>query len=251
MNQTYCNFFFLLWLIILPTVSCNDISDNQTKIDFYQFTKNKIISPSKTKSIDIYENRQSESDAMTQIIVNFGYPDSKGGGGIFAANGIDLNIEVIWLHDNDVMIKYPETTDIIKQDSIIHFINDFVYVYYTPIKLRDSLKSKVLAYDLIGKTDTITAILKGQIIDFNLNKPISNKRISISSGLVMYDNITDSEGFFEFNMIPAGNYRLIIKHEGYLDLIMDTIFLDTGDIRLLNIGMISNNKLDTIKKSIN
>lgn len=86
--------------------------------------------------------------------------------------------------------------------------------------------------------DTVTAILKGSVIDLNSKIPIKNGDVSLASGLVLTPNSTDDNGLYQFKQIHAGNYRFKIIAPGYNDFEMDTLLLGTGDIRELNIGLI-------------
>lgn len=230
------------WILILFTlllfVSCDNHYQSKSKQEYYLSPTKKFVSPGQTKFIGVFENGQTKTDAITQVMVNFGYPDSKGGGGIFAAKGTSLELSILWLHDNDLLIKYPDTLTILKQDSIVYFKRDFVNIYYEPQKISDSIKSKVLKYERIAIMDTITSILKGQIIDLESKNPINNKNISITSGLVMYTDTTDNKGFYEFFMIPYGDYRMHFSLDGYYNFSLDTLHLGSGDIKELNIGMI-------------
>ena len=230
-------------VLIIPFLSISCFRQNQVKNgqQYYISSIRNIISPSQTKTIEVFENGNTKNDAITQVMINFGYPDPIGGGGIFVAKGTSLNLSIIWLHNNDILIKYPDTLSILKRDSVIFFKKDFVNIYYEPQSIGDTISSKILKYSRIGIMDTITAILKGQIVDFESKKPITNKEIEITSGLVMYIDSTDFQGFYEFSMIPYGNYRMRFGLINYYDFVMDTLYLGSGDIKELNIGMLKKN----------
>ena len=230
----------VIFLILTGMISCNSKSTTSNQYDYYLEYINKIVSPSKTKVAEIIENGQNKSDAITQISIAFGYPQTKGGGGVFAATGTDLKIDIIWLHDNDLLIKYPKGLKIQKKDSIVQFNNDFVHIYYQEKLLPDSLIGKITKYERIGIMDTITAILKGCVIDLNSKASIKSARVSLASGFELTPYSTDNNGLYQFNEIHAGNYRLKIIAPGYSDFEIDTLHLGTGDIKELNIGMIKN-----------
>lgn len=229
---------FIILIIPFLAISCNSQTKTNKGQPYYLSVKQKIISPSKTKTIEVVENGNTKNDGITQVIVNFGYPKPIGGGGIFAVNGTSIDLLIMWLHNNDILIKYPDTLSILKRDSVIFFKNDFVNIYYEPHSIRDTIRSKILKYERVGIMDTITAILKGQIVDFESKKPIINERIAIVSGLVMYMDSTDFQGFYEFSMIPYGDYRMRLGIDNYYDFVMDTLHLGSGDIKELNLGML-------------
>jgi hypothetical protein len=145
MHPTYRKFFIVL---IIHILSISYIMQNQVKNgqSYYLSSIQKIISPSKTKTVEVFENGITKNDAITKVIINFGYPDQIGGGGIFAAKGTSLNLSIIWLHDNDILIKYPDTLSILKRDSVIFFKNDFVNIYYEPQIISDTISSRILKY---------------------------------------------------------------------------------------------------------
>lgn len=120
-------------------LSCNSETTTINQSDYYSKYINKIISPNKTKFVEIFENGQNKNDAITQAIVEFGFPKIKGGSGIFAAEGTDLNIEVIWLNDNSLQIKYPKGIKTLKMDTTAQFINELVNIYFQEKLPQDSL----------------------------------------------------------------------------------------------------------------
>jgi hypothetical protein len=229
----------LMTLVILTiTFSCNVPIRTNNQNDYYSRSVKKVLSPEKDKYAEIIENGLNKNDAITQIAINFGYPQMKGGGGIFTAKGIDLRIDIIWLLNNDLLIKYPKGIEIEKQDSTIQFLSNIVNVFYQEKLLPDSLTGQIIKYESIGIMDTITAILNGKVIDNESKISIENASISLMSGLVLTPNSTDKNGLFKFNHIHAGSYRIKIFAPDYNDFDMDTLNLGIGDIKELNIGMI-------------
>ena len=228
----------MIFFVLTTLISCSSQTSTSNQNDYYLKSINKIVSPSKNKFVEIIENGQNKNDAITQISIGFGYPQMKGGTGVFAVKGTDLKIDIIWLHNNDILIKYPKGLKIQKKDSTAKFINDFVHIYYQEKLLPDSLIGKIIKYERIGIMDTITAILKGSVIDLNSKTIIKNANVSLVSGLVLTPNSTSNKGLYQFNMIHAGNYRFKIIAPGYNDFEMDTLNLGTGDIKELNIGLI-------------
>jgi hypothetical protein len=227
-------------ILIILIISMSCASQNQPIKDQQPFlsVKQTIISPSETKTIEVIETGITKEDAITQVNINFGYPDSIGGGTIFEAKGTSINLSIMWLHNNDILIKYLDTLSIIKQDSVIFFEKDFANIYYDPQSINDTIRSMILKYERVGIMDTITAILRGQVVDFESQKPITNKGVAIVSGLVMYLDSTDFQGFYEFSMVPYGDYRMGLELDNYYEFEMDTLHLGSGDIKELNIGML-------------
>jgi hypothetical protein len=228
----------LIFLVLTGMIGCNSQTTTNNQNDYYLKSIKKTVSPSETKIAEITENGQNKNNAITQISIGFGYPQMKGGGGVFAAKGADLKIDIIWLHDNDILIKYPTGLKIEKKDSLLKFQNDFVHIYYQEKLLPDSLMGKIIKYERIGIQDTITAILKGKVFDLKSNIPIANIHVVLMEGICLIPNSTDSKGSYQFTQIHDGNYRFKIIAPGYNDFEMDTLHLGTGDIKELNIGLI-------------
>lgn len=228
----------MIYLILTTLISCNSQTTTSNQNDYYLKSIKKIVSPSKTKIIEIIENGQNKNTAITQVSIGFGYPQMKGGGSVFAAEGTDLKIDIIWLIDNDILIKYPTGLKIEKNDSSLKFQDDFVHIYYQEKLLPDSLVGKITKYERIGIQDTITAILKGKVVDLKSNVPLTHVHVDLMEGLYLIPNFTDSKGLYQFNQIHDGNYRFKIFAPGYNEFEMDTLYLGTGDIKELNIGLI-------------
>ena len=228
----------LIFLILIHMFTCNSQTTASNPSDYYLKNVNKSISPGQTKLVEIIEKIQNKIDTITQIAIGFGYPQIKNETVIFTAKGTDLDIDIVWLHDNDLLIKYPDKLKILKKDSTVQFINDFVDIYYQEKLLPDSLSAIILKYEHIGIMDTITAILKGSIIDLNSKVRIKNAYVSLASGLVLTSCSTNINGLYQFNHIHAGNYRFKIIAPGYNVFEMDTLHLGMGDIKELNIGLI-------------
>ena len=205
---------------------------------YYNDNQIRIFSPDSTKFIEISENRQNQADAFTQILINFITPSKIGVVSIFTIQGVNWNIDAVWLLDNEILINYPRGITIEKKDTVTQFLHQHIKIYYHEKLNPDSISWKILKYERIGIMDTITATLKGQVLDLKSNMPIQDANISLISGLVLLPNMTNENGMFEYNQIHNGQYRFHIFASGYEKFEMDTLYLGTGDIKEINIGLI-------------
>jgi len=226
----------LLILCILP--NCKNPSTTNQKEAYYLKHLSKIYSSDSTKYISIVENGDNQQEAITQAYVGFILRTGEGGCGIFAAKGTNLPIDIFWLHHNDLMIRYPTGLEIIKQDTSASFKKETVNIFYQEKLIPDSLSGKILKYSIVGMMDTITAIIKGTVIDLESSQPVSNANVSLISGLVLFPNSTNEDGVYQFNHINAGNYRFHLSSAEYNDFEIDTIKLKNGEIKEFNIGLI-------------
>ncbi len=59
------------------------------------------------------------------------------------------------------------------------------------------------------------AIISGYIKDLYLSKPINGITITLIGDKLIYQCLSDSNGFYEFTNIPKGQYKLILQNEHY------------------------------------
>lgn len=93
--------------ILLLNTGCFSEYDTSGPPDPKHFMEviNTVVSPKKKRAAKIIEAGNSNG-SNTQITVEFGWPDSYGGSGVFAAKGINLGIELQWLDDDNLVISY-------------------------------------------------------------------------------------------------------------------------------------------------
>ena len=113
-------------------IGCFEENDNIGSPDPNSFSKitQETVSPSKTKSAKIYETGNSNGK-LTQVLVSFGWPQENGGGGVFAAEGTGLDINVNWKDDNSLFITYKEGLKLYpKIDTVIQLFKEKVKISY-------------------------------------------------------------------------------------------------------------------------
>ena len=122
----------LILFASLQLLSCFEENDNTGPVDpKYFFQKiDEAVSPEKTRVAKIYEAGGSY-DSSTQIIVGFGWPKERGGGGIFAAKGINLGIKVNWIDENNLMVTYNSGLQLFpKIDTMVQLFSEKVKIHY-------------------------------------------------------------------------------------------------------------------------
>lgn len=71
---------------------------------YYSRDFDKVYSPSQKRFAQLFENGEMKEDAITQIYVDFG----DGGGGIFATQGTDLPIKLVWQDESRLQVILPK-----------------------------------------------------------------------------------------------------------------------------------------------
>lgn len=59
------------------------------------------------------------------------------------------------------------------------------------------------------------AVISGYIKDLYLSKPINGITITLIGDKLIYQCLSDSNGFYQFKNIPKGQYKLILQDENY------------------------------------
>ena len=74
-----------------------------------------------------------------------------------------------------------------------------------------------------------TSTVKGQV---TLSGALSSEGISVmlksTGGNRQYTSTTDQNGFYAFNSVAAGTYEFLASKDGYMSILMDSIFIETG-----------------------
>lgn len=120
----------------IQLISCFEENDNTGPPDPKYFSRQiaEVVSPQKTRAVKIYESGNS-NDSSTQILVSFGWPQEKGGGGVFHAKGINLDIKVNWINEDNVMVKYKSSLKVYPLiDSSVQLFSEKVKIHYIVVK---------------------------------------------------------------------------------------------------------------------
>lgn len=57
--------------------------------------------------------------------------------------------------------------------------------------------------------------IRGTVVEYESNEPIPGAKVSIPG--TAFSSTTDSEGKYEIQDIPPGEYELVVTKEGYMD----------------------------------
>jgi hypothetical protein len=87
---------------------------------------------------------------------------------------------------------------------------------------------------LIGSaTFAQTAIITGKVLDAKTGLPLGGDSIVLVEKSI--SAVSDQNGIFIFNKLPAGNYSLKCKHKGYYDkIVTDIIVLENENPLVFN-----------------
>jgi len=89
---------------------------------------------------------------------------------------------------------------------------------------------------LIGNaTFAQTAIITGKVLDGKTGLPLGGDSIVLIEKSI--SAVSDQNGIFIFNKLPAGNYSLKCKHKGYYDKIVTDIILVENENKEINISL--------------
>ena len=89
---------------------------------------------------------------------------------------------------------------------------------------------------LIGSTAfSQTAIITGKVLDGKTGLPLGGDSIVLVEKSI--SAVSDQNGIFIFNKLPAGNYSLKCKHKGYYDKIVTDIILVENENKEINISL--------------
>jgi hypothetical protein len=89
---------------------------------------------------------------------------------------------------------------------------------------------------LIGSaTFAQTAIITGKVLDAKTGLPLGGDSIVLVEKSI--SAVSDQNGIFIFNKLPAGNYSLKCKHKGYYDKIVTDIIVLENENKEINISL--------------
>ena len=94
---------------------------------------------------------------------------------------------------------------------------------------------------LIGSaTFAQTAIITGKVLDGKTGLPLGGDSIVLIEKSI--STVSDQNGIFIFNKLPAGNYSLKCKHKGYYEKIVTDIIVAENENKEINISLIMESK---------
>jgi len=75
----------------------------------------------------------------------------------------------------------------------------------------------VLALSTGARAATEAGSLAGTVVDASTQSPVSEAVVTARSPALLGEQsaVTDSNGFFEMTLLPAGTYDLTVKHDGF------------------------------------
>lgn len=86
-------------------------------------------------------------------------------------------------------------------------------------------------------------VLRGTIIDQILQQPVTNATVTIYE--TEKSVVSDDNGYFRFNNVPLGTYRLVISHTGFEDRVMEGIIINAGKETVVQVPLITKVKMET------
>jgi hypothetical protein len=97
-------------------------------------------------------------------------------------------------------------------------------------------KSRILEFKRTAMMDTITSVLHGQVISL-CSKGAIPAIVQLVNKNNTYNTTALSNGEFKFFHIQSGSYRVTATCPGYVNLKDSSIYLGTGDVSSLKIGL--------------
>jgi hypothetical protein len=97
--------------------------------------------------------------------------------------------------------------------------------------------SKLIKFERIAIMDTITAVIEGEIVALIDQEPMVGGIIELSNEFYQYKETSNKAGEFTFYHISAGKYKLTVGYACFRTLVKDSLYLGSGDIAELKLGM--------------
>lgn len=88
-----------------------------------------------------------------------------------------------------------------------------------------------------------TQVLRGNVTDQILKQPVFNASITIVE--LNRSVVSDDNGYFRFNDVPVGTYRLLVTHAAYEDRMIDGIIINAGKETVLQADVITKVRTET------
>ena len=100
--------------------------------------------------------------------------------------------------------------------------------------------TNITEFKVISSMDTITAVIRGKILNTSNMQQIVNVEIQLKNYSKNYQTLTDTNGHFEFMHISADKYLLNTKHLEYQSLENYEIIVGSGTIYKMDISLCNN-----------
>jgi len=88
-----------------------------------------FVSPGEKHGARVFST-ESDAGDITQVMVEFGWPDSRGGGGVFAVHEADVPVRVKWRDDTHLVIAYPDDLKPAAKETSTRLESDVVEIEY-------------------------------------------------------------------------------------------------------------------------
>lgn len=96
-----------------------------------------VLSPNQKRAARVFST-ESEAGETTQVMVEFGWPDSRGGGGVFAAYEARMPVSVRWRDDNHLVLAYPDDVRQVWKETRTQLYSEVVQIEFETFARRDA-----------------------------------------------------------------------------------------------------------------
>jgi len=87
------------------------------------------VSPGEKHGARVFST-ESDAGESTQVMVEFGFPDTRGAGGVFAVYEASVPLRVSWRDDNHLVIAYPDDVTPVARQTRTQRLSEVIEVEY-------------------------------------------------------------------------------------------------------------------------
>ncbi|MEM9984061.1 MAG: carboxypeptidase-like regulatory domain-containing protein, partial [Bacteroidota bacterium] len=87
------------------------------------------------------------------------------------------------------------------------------------------------------QAQTLTGVLRGQIVDRSTQQPLAEAQIELQTTLPGQATFSDADGYFRFEELPVGRHDLRVTAPGYQPFVRSSIMVTSAKEAVLRLGL--------------
>src|SRR5262249_29947029 len=106
----------------------------------------------------------------------------------------------------------------------------FLYLLFVP----------ALFLSFMAQAQEPTQTVRGTVLDKDNRQPLTGATVVVINGTISGGTVTDNDGKFKIEKVPAGRKTIRVTYVGYKDVLISDVIVNSAKEVVLNIEMVEN-----------